>query len=377
MRSRFPARALVYLAGALRMLAGALTRRRPSHIQRILIAHQLLLGDTLMLTPLLAKLRAQYPQAELVMLCPPAYTPLYQGRPFGVEVWPYDPRSVRQLLQRIFGRGFDLALLPAENRLSWLARALGSRWTVAFEGDPGRAKNWPIDEFKPCPTTPMAWGDWAALLIDGAPPQPYQTSAWPAPPAAPFERPTEPYVVMHLGASSPLRRWDADKWRAAAAWCQQQGLNVVWSCGAGEFALVDAADPEGVFPRYAGSLSLPQLWQLLASARLVISLDTGVAHLAHVVGTPSVILYGPGSPVLFSGGEFWRNHPEEKVFIPDFPCRDENLIFRRFIAWAGHCGRTLRDCQDPRCMHGITVEAVTRAAQTVLERTRKNDAVPS
>jgi len=376
MRSRFPARALVYLAGAVKQLAGALTRRRPARIGRVLIAHQLLLGDTLMLTPLLAKLRAQYPHAELVMLCPPAYRPLYQGKPYGVELWPYEPRSLRQLLARLFGRGFDLALLPAENRLSWLARALGARWIVAFAGEPGKGKNWPIDEFKPCPAAPTAWGDWVTQLIDGPAPEPYRPGTWPVPPAAPFELPAAPYVLLHLGASTPLKQWEPAKWVALAEWCAAQGFKVVLSCGAGETALADKVDPTGQFARYAGTLSLPQLWQLLAAARLLISLDTGVAHLAHVVGTPSVVLYGPGTPVLFSGGQFWRNHPEEQVFVPDFPCRDENIIFRRYIAWAGHCGRTPRVCPAPRCMHALDVEAVTRAAGAVLERT-SNDAIPS
>src|SRR6185369_270897 len=45
---------------ALRLARGP--RQRPGAVRRVLVAHELLAGDTLMLTPLLAKLRSRYPQ---------------------------------------------------------------------------------------------------------------------------------------------------------------------------------------------------------------------------------------------------------------------------------------------------------------------------
>lgn len=56
--SRLPGRIRIF-ARALPRLIGKPWRRRPASVQRILIAHHLLLGDTLLLTPLVAKLRAQ------------------------------------------------------------------------------------------------------------------------------------------------------------------------------------------------------------------------------------------------------------------------------------------------------------------------------
>jgi len=57
-----------------RVVAHALARRvahgprtRPGTVRRILVAHHLLAGDTLMLTPLLAKLRERHPEAHIAM----------------------------------------------------------------------------------------------------------------------------------------------------------------------------------------------------------------------------------------------------------------------------------------------------------------------
>jgi ADP-heptose:LPS heptosyltransferase len=49
----------------------------------------------------------------------------------------------------------------------------------------------------------------------------------------------------------------------------------------------------------AGRTSLADLAALVAVARLVVSGDTGTAHLATAFGTPSVVLFGPTSPHLW------------------------------------------------------------------------------
>jgi ADP-heptose:LPS heptosyltransferase len=173
-------------------------------------------------------------------------------------------------------------------------------------------------------------------------------------------------VLLHVGASTPLKQWPSDRWHELAVWFAGRGLPVVWSCGRGEERLIEAADPQVIFPRYPGNLDLAQLWQLLTHACLVVCPDTGITHLAHLAGIPSVVLYGPGNPALFGCGEFWREHREEVLFQPNFPCRDENLIFRRKLRWGEHCGRTPKTCGQARCMEVISLADVTGACERLL-----------
>ena len=49
----------------------------------------------------------------------------------------------------------------------------------------------------------------------------------------------------------------------------------------------------------AGRTGLAELAAIVAAASIVISNDTGVAHLAVAYGTPSVTLFGPVSPALY------------------------------------------------------------------------------
>jgi ADP-heptose:LPS heptosyltransferase len=359
--SRFAVRArVVSHALALRLVRGP--RQRPGEVRRALVAHHLLAGDTLMLTPLLAKLRAVYPAAEIAMTVRPSLAPLYAGRPYGVDVLPFDPRdaaALRELLEA--SNGYDLAIVPGDNRYSWLAAALDSAWVVAFAGDRPAPKSWMVDELVPFPDTPMAWSDMNTRLVPGAFAEKYDPADWPAPPCAPFERPAGRYAVLHVEASTALRRWDDDKWLALALHLAQKGITPIWSSGPAGKALVDQIDRQKRFQSLGHSLDLAQLWHLVAGASLLVSVDTSVAHMAKHTYTPTVALYGPSSDVLFGRGRFWSDAPFREVTVADFPCRDQRTLFKREVAWVRRCQRSSAECADPRCMHAIGIERVVAA----------------
>ena len=174
--------------------------------------------------------------------------------------------------------------------------------------------------------------------------------------------------MLHVGASSPLKQWAASRWHEVAEWLNAQGVRPVWSAGAHETALVDAIDPDHRFPSFAGRLDLPQLWALLAGARLLVAPDTGVAHLGRVVGVPTVALFGPGSALLCGAGEFWRDVPYRAVTIEPFPCRDQRVLFKREITWVRRCGRGVTECPEHLCMPAISVGLVQGAIRSLLQR---------
>jgi ADP-heptose:LPS heptosyltransferase len=212
----------------------------------------------------------------------------------------------------------------------------------------------------------MAWGDLVAALIDGAAPAPYRADLWPAPATLGFAAPAAPYCVLHVGASTPLKQWPAERWRELGSWLGGRGYAVVLSAGPGETALLDAVDPQLRWRRYAGSLSLSGLWHLLAHAALLVCPDTGVAHLARLTGTPTVALFGPGSALLSGAGDFWRDAPFTALTLPDFPCRDQRITMKREVAWIRRCerlpGTGAGQCPEAKCMAALSVASVQKAA---------------
>jgi ADP-heptose:LPS heptosyltransferase len=365
---RFRTRALVVGRALARR---ALPRRGDDGIRRVLVAHNLLLGDTVMLTPLLAKLRAQHPQSEITLLASPAAVPLYARRPYGVRALPFAPsrsETTRALLRE---PRQDLAVVAGDNRYSWLAAAMGARHIVAHDGPRNRRREWFVDERRPYASSANAWGDMVADLVDGPDPLPFARGDWAAPPAAAFDTPRSPYAVLHVGASTPLKRWPPERWQALAESLAARGLTVAWSAGRGEEALVAACDPASCHESFAGRLDLAQLWHLFAGASVVVAPDTGAAHVARAAWAPTVVLFGPGSSTLIGPGRFWKETPWRGVCVDPFPCRDQQVLFGRRVEWVRRCGRSTRECAEPRCMQAVGIqEALAAVNQVMREGTR-------
>lgn len=367
MASRLPARLWVLR----RLLTRFCWSRKsqPATPARILVLHHLLLGDTLMLTPLLARLRERWPAAEIFLACPAAFLPLYACRPYGVQALAFDPRRIATLAGLAEHGPYDLCLIPAENRYTPLARALGARSIRGFAGDRPAWKNWLLDEALPFPQSPACFGDFAATLVDELPPRVFRPEDWCWAECKPFARPATPYAVLHLGASTPLKYWPAERWLALAETLAAQGITPVWSAGGKETALVAQADPGGRFASLAGQLDLLQMAHLLKGARLLICPDTGITHLGRLTGTPTVAMFGPGSAEICGAGLFWHNSPFAALSVP-IACRNQDITFRRHADWIQRCARRHGDgpdhCARPRCMEDIALEAVLAACRRLL-----------
>ena len=335
-------------------------RARPASPSSILVLHELLLGDSLMLAALFGRLRALYPHAAIHVTVKPELMPLFSGRPYGVVPLAYSERDPQAWNKLQVARDAELAMIPGENREALTARALGAGWIVAFSKARPAWKNWMPDERIDFPAQATNLADIFASLAGPGPGLRYRAGDWPAPACRPFAAPTRRYAVLHIGARSPLRHWLPERWRELAARLSGE-YEVVWSTGPGEGRLIEQVDPHGQHRAHAGDLDLAQLWHLIAGAALLVTLDTGVAHLAKLTFTKTVCLFGPGSATLFGRGEFFADAPFTEVTIADFPCRDRRQLFKREVIWVRHCARTLAECDRPRCMEALTLDHVLQA----------------
>ena len=112
------------------------------------------------------------------------------------------------------------------------------------------------------------------------------------------------------------------------------------------------------------------MWFLIEHAKLLISVDTGIAHLAKLAGTPIVTLFGPGSPVSHGEGLFWKKSIHYHATKDNFICRDQPILFRRNVPWLKRCGRSLSECKTPgACIEAITPKDVIDKAMKILKVT--------
>lgn len=165
----------------------------------------------------------------------------------------------------------------------------------------------------------------------------------------------ESYILVHPGASRPSNRWEPNRWRELIRRFLEAGEQVVIT-GAGkeDFALA-AEIQEGLEPR-AGLASLvnrtncEDLTAIVQKAQVVISPDTGVAHIAFAHDVPSVTLFGSDSEFLWG-----HESPSHAVICVRLWCRP--------------CGayRCPRSDHPMECLDSIGSEPVWLAARAAVQ----------
>lgn len=107
------------------------------------------------------------------------------------------------------------------------------------------------------------------------------------------------WLVLHPGASAPSRRYPPHHWQALVRQLQVRiGCPLVFTGAAHEAAMIEqiAAPGTALVHSFAGQLEVGELGALLTQSSLVVSNNTGPAHLAAAVGAPVVDLYALTNP---------------------------------------------------------------------------------
>ncbi|MEU2719121.1 glycosyltransferase family 9 protein [Streptomyces smyrnaeus] len=271
---------------------------------RILVLRALGLGDLLTAVPALRALRRALPDHELVLAAPgwladavravEAVDVLVPAGAADREVparvpWPWAPP---RLAVDLHGNG------PASRAV--LARLTPGRLLAYADGS---APRWRPDEHERARWCRLlTWYGIRAEADDLLLRRP--ATASPAPGA----------VVLHPGADAGARRWPPGRFAAVARRLRADGQQVVVTCGPGEQELAyGIAERAGLSAAaVAGApagLPFATLAALVAQARAVVVGDTGVAHLASALATPSVVLFGPVSPALWGPPALPRHRP--------------------------------------------------------------------
>lgn len=252
----------------------------------IVVLRALELGDLLTAVPALRALARAFPDHERVLAAPAALAPLalHTGAVHRVvDTAPLAPLDASlhgaRLAANLHGRGPQSTARLADTRPERL---------VAFDlaGQP----RWRAEEHER--------HRWCRLLAESGIPADPDDLLVPLPERAPPAAAVGA-TVIHPGASSGARRWPASRWAAVASRLAREGDRVVITGNRSEAALGHrVAAQAGLAPScvLAGSTDLLELLAVVGAARRVACGDTGVAHVASALRTPSVVLFGPTPP---------------------------------------------------------------------------------
>jgi heptosyltransferase-2 len=279
--------------------------------RRILIVAPSWIGDTIMMQPLLMRLRGQQPDAAIHVLAPAWSAPLLARMP-----------EVAASIENPFGHGkFDWAGRRALGRR--LAEAdfaqayvLPNSWKSAlppyFAGIPkrtgytGEARYLLLNDRRTLDEAamPRLVDRYAALAgpLAGPTPNPQLTSTpeqqRAARAALDLAQDVAPIIFCPGAEYGPAKRWPTRHFAELAKNVSRRGTPV-WSIGSGKDAEAGAEIERlsnGAAQNLCGRTNLEQAIDLIAGARAVVSNDSGLMHVAAALGRPLAALYGSSSP---------------------------------------------------------------------------------
>ncbi|MDP9437754.1 MAG: glycosyltransferase family 9 protein [Actinomycetota bacterium] len=258
----------------------------------LVVLRALGLGDFLTGVPALRALADAYPEHRRVLVAPQAIAPLAEltgAVDDVVDTAPLAP-SLRgpNIAVNLHGKG------PQSHRVLLAARP---RRLVSFanpnvpesaDGPPWRAGEHEVHR-------------WCRLLeAYGIPADPNRLDLdLPSEILASAPEEARGATLVHPGAASAARRWPAERWIEVARSEAANGRSVIVTGGSEEADLGRSVVRAARLPdsaTRAGRTDLLELAALVALANHVVCGDTGVAHMATALGTPSVVLFGPTSP---------------------------------------------------------------------------------
>ena len=111
-----------------------------------------------------------------------------------------------------------------------------------------------------------------------------------------------PYCVFLHATTRDDKHWPESHWRELIGLLKESGLRIKLPWGAPHEEaraqrLAQGFDYVDVLPR----LSLEKVAHVLAGAKFVVSVDTGLSHLTAALDRPNITLYGPTDPGLIGG----------------------------------------------------------------------------
>jgi len=358
--------------------------------RRILVRGTNWLGDAVMTTPALMRLRERFPDSHIALLAPEKLRDLWRKHPAVNEIISFAAdENVFSVSRKLRAGRFDLALvLPNSPRSAlevWLARipqriGYARPWrnwfltrAVAPRAGAVKMQKRSVSEIKKLiaenPESRMQNPEsgkaahqmheylyLAAAL--GANPEPVAPHLSVLPDEVEAVKKKFglsdmkwPIFGLNPGAEyGPAKRWPLEKFIAAAQEVQQR-TNCTWLVFGGEADAAVARRIESAIPSpptaildFAGKTTLRELMALLKFCRVLLTNDSGPMHVAAALGTPVVAPFGSTSPELTGPGlPGDQRHQLLKSAAPCSPC-------------------FLRQCPiDFRCMNSISAERVVEA----------------
>jgi heptosyltransferase-2 len=345
-----------------------------NNINRVVVRAPNWVGDAVICLPALRALRRLLPNAHITLVSRPGTADIFIGADFIDDVLIYDRAGIRSASKMVGEwkrRRFDLALL-FQNAFEAAAIARFARVPVRIGYDTDR-RGFLLSHPIPSPSwknerheifyylnlvSELERALFGTVAMDTSEPEFALSISDDRKRRARellnhhgAENDTQLVLLCPGSVNSRAKRWPVDRYAALADQFSETGATVALIGAPAELAVSDqvCAHSRRRPLVLTGQTSVSEVAALISIADVLITNDTGPAHIGAAVGTPTVVIFGPTNPVTTRpfgpSGEIIR-HPPDCA-----PCM-------------------LRDCPiDHRCMTAISpTEVFERARQSMRQR---------
>jgi heptosyltransferase-2 len=349
-------------------------------IKRIVVRGTNWVGDAMMTLPALRELRRLFPKAHITLATRSGAQGLFNGAEFIDQLQIHDGRGLRSFFHQVrsWRKGrFDLAVLLTNSVESALVAALARipvRVGYAAEGR-ARLLTHPIDlpEWRSSKHEVfyylkiIAGIEWIftrqQTFLDVQPDASLEVSEARKKEARDLLRrqgvtEERPLIALCPGSiNSRAKRWPAENYAMLADRCVDTLKAQIVLVGSKDELEVSKQVADRMHNKptvLTGQTDVAEVVAVLSIADLLVTNDTGPAHIASALGRPTLVIFGPTNPLT------------TRPFSP----------FAEIIRHRPDCAPCmLRDCPiDHRCMTAITPDEVFSHAQALLANKNQPEA---
>lgn len=333
------------------MLAHGRLRGRRSHQQKILVLHEMLLGDGILLMPIFQLVPSKH---AVTVACPDYLIGVYKVFYPNLRYISFSEKKPLSVISMLLSGPYREVICPFERRMLRYAKTCRPKLVRTYVAPQGCIRDRAL--LGKVQTSPVTMSDMILELFPGQ-----RTSTF-----QPLPQLIDPSMgkvcLLHVDAKNPNRRWTQDHWFKLANLLRASHFSIAWCLGssASSHSLpIDHRYDELFTPE-----NLVDYLDRIRRSALIVCPDTGIAHLAKLAMTPSAVIYGQGNPSLHGNGHYWSRSRTVNLFIDDIHCRDKNTAMGIRLDWLRRCDRYPKDCENPFCQNNIQPEDVFKVIRS-------------
>lgn len=267
-----------------------------SGVEKILLVSLSNIGDVILTFPVFDVLRERFPSAEISVVIGPKAKGLLADNPHVSRLYIYDKRATLsekwRWLQSVRSQSFDMVVDLRNSMMPFLVK--GRIVTRPEFGCSAR-----------CHMKAKHMHRLSLVLDDVASSEnrlALYISSQDEKRARDLLKGHADYIVLAPGAADQRKRWPEDRFGEVLSYLTGQYKARVVIVGDKTDAKIAQGllrnAPDGAI-NIAGETTLPQLGAVLKGARMALTNDSGIMHMASYLNTPVVALFGPTSPDLY------------------------------------------------------------------------------